>query len=90
MSNRKNLIINKLTDYFAPDFLEVVDNSYLHRDHLAMQDSQSTSETHFMIKIASKKFTHQRKIEIHRQINNLLREEFACGLHALEIKIVSP
>lgn len=89
MSNRKNLIENKLINYFDPEFLEIIDNSYLHQGHLEMQNSQNSGETHFLIKIASKKFINQSKIEIHRQINNLLKEEFTAGLHALEIKVVS-
>lgn len=73
---RTNLQIN---------FLEVVNNSYLHSGHVG---DDGSGETHFKISISSNDLKSIRSVEAHRKINKLLKEEFGeGGLHALEIKI---
>lgn len=84
----KEIIENKLIKEFAPSFLEVVNNSHLHSNHFTPYDPNHLNQTHFLIKISSSKFSNLSKIVIHRYINNLLKEEFKNGLHALEIKIL--
>ena len=86
MKLMKNIIEEKLKKQFSPEFLIVVDNSHLHAGH---SGSKPSGQTHFAIKIKSSQFEGLSKIAIHRQINNLLNEEFLNGMHALEIEIIS-
>ncbi len=81
----KEIIENKLKTIFQPNYLKVINNSHLHKGH---HGDNGTGETHFKIEISAKELTNKNKIAAHRQINNILREEFAKGLHALEIKII--
>lgn len=81
----KQRIEEKLKTNLNPEFLEVVNNSNLHRGHTG---DDGSGETHFLIKISSKEFYKLSRIQAHRKINNFLNEEFKNGLHALEIKII--
>jgi BolA protein len=85
----KNIIEKKLQENFLPFHLEVINNSHLHNGHFKAPSEDLQNQTHFMVKIGSKKFSGLSRVLVHRQINKLLEEEFKKGLHALEIKIVS-
>lgn len=84
----EKIIFKKLQEAFEPELLEVVNNSHLHSGHFAVENPQHHNQTHFLVKISAKSFTNKSKVSIHRQINNLLKDEFKNGLHALEIKII--
>ncbi len=81
----KERIIEKLKKNLQPNFLEVKNNSYLHKGH---SGDNGTNETHFAIEIAAEKFVGLNKVSAHRRVNQLLKDEFNNGMHALEIKIV--
>lgn len=81
----KNIIEKKLQERFLPEFLEVIDNSHLHRGHTY---SKPEGQTHFLVKIKSSQFANLKTIEIHRLINHTLKQQFLDGVHALEIKII--
>ena len=66
----------------------MINNSHLHSGHFAVENSQHRNQTHLLVKISAKSFASKSKISIHREINNLLKDEFKNGLHALEIKII--
>lgn len=85
----KDKIINKLQENFNPDLLEVINNSHLHSRHFKAENLEHHNQTHFLIKISSNKFENLKRIEIHRKINEVLKEEFKNGLHALEIKLIN-
>lgn len=78
-------IRQKLLVALNPEILEVTNNSKLHRGHIG---DNGSNETHFKIEISSTKLKNLNKISAHREINNILQEEFQNGLHALEIKII--
>ena len=59
-------------------------NSHQHAGH---SSSPETGESHYHIIISSQKFQSKSRVEIHRMINKLLKEEeFDQGLHALSIE----
>lgn len=89
INKMKNNIENKLKQKFSPFFLEVVNNSHLHSGHYKPENKDLINQSHFAIKIGSDCFTGLSRIAIHRQINQLLEQEFKDGLHAIEIKIIS-
>lgn len=83
--NRKEIIEHKLRA-LNPQFLEVLDVSAAHIGHSG--NPNNGGQTHFEIKISSTTLDSCIKIKQHRIINNLLKEEFTNGLHALSIKII--
>ena len=82
--NRKEIIETKLS-VLNPHFLEVVDQSSLHAGHAG--NPNRDAESHFAIKIAAKELDDLSMIKQHRIINNILKDEFDNGLHALSINI---
>ena len=83
--NRKERIKQKLIENFSPKFLEVKNNSYLHKGHLG---DDGTMETHFLITIEAAILKGLSRVAAHRKINEVLKSEFDKGLHALEIVLV--
>lgn len=80
-------IIEKLTQAFAPDSLDVVDESHLHAGHAGAREG---GESHFRVKITAAAFADRKLIERHRMINDVLKEELAGPVHALAIKAEAP
>lgn len=83
--NRENRIKNLINEKLEPEIFEIKNNSHLHSGHLG---DDGTNETHYFIKIKSNKFNDISRIESHKLINNILKNEFEKGLHALEIKVI--
>ena len=73
----------KLGDSLHPVHLEVVNESHLH-------SVAPGSETHFKVLIVSEAFEGLGLVDRHRKVNELLRDEFRDGLHALTIRALAP
>lgn len=84
--SRKKAIEQKLS-VLNPHILEVVDKSAEHAGHAA--NPNTIGNSHFSIQISSDTLESLGQIEQHRIINGLLKDEFANGLHALSIKVLS-
>jgi BolA protein len=83
----KNAITNKLQEAFAPESLDVVDESHLHEGHSGHRPG---GETHFRLYIVSIAFEGKSRIERHRMINATLAAELEGPVHALAIKAHAP
>ena len=83
---RKKRIEAILSENFFCWKTEVNDISILHKGHNNFDGSQ---ETHFRIILNFNNQNKESKLKIHRKINELLKNEFNSGLHALEIKILN-
>ena len=83
--NREERIKNILMSSLVPTHLDIQDQSEAHKGHKGTHDN---GETHYQVTISSKSFKDKSRVECHRQINTLLKEEFETGLHALSIKII--
>ena len=83
----KDSITKKLSETFAPESLDVADESHLHEGHAGHRPG---GETHFRIHIVSQAFEGKSRIERHRMINTLLAEELAGRVHALAMKVLTP
>lgn len=83
----KDVITEKLTRAFAPESLEVADESHLHAGHAGHRPG---GETHFRLYIVSEAFRGKSRLERHRTINAALAEELAGGVHALAIHASAP
>jgi len=83
----KDVIIEKLTVAFAPESLEVLDESDKHKGHAGHRPG---GQTHYRVYIVANAFAGKSRIERHRMINNALAEEIQGGVHALAIHASVP
>ena len=76
-----------LTEAFAPEALEIVNESHRHAGHAG---SPGTGESHFTIKVVSAAFAGKSRLERHRMVNAVLAAELAGRIHALAVKALAP
>lgn len=77
----------KLMLSLDPTRLDVVNKSHMHAGH---GSSPGTGESHFRVLIVSGNFAGKSRVERHRIVNELLRDELKDGVHALAIKALAP
>ena len=82
----RDAIVEKLSVKFAPTHLEVIDESARHAGHAG---ARPEGESHFRIRVASERLKGLTRVAQHREINAALAAEFAAGLHALAIEILT-
>ena len=80
-------IRNKLTEAFAPEALEIVNDSHRHAGHAG---SPGTGESHFTIKVVSAAFAGKSRLERHRMVSEVLSAELAGRIHALAVTALAP
>lgn len=78
----QSVIEQKLEQTFSPDYLEVVNESYMH-------NVPEGSESHFKVTVVSAEFNGERLIGRHRMINKALSDELQ-SIHALAIHTLTP
>jgi BolA family transcriptional regulator, general stress-responsive regulator len=72
---------------FAPQRLEVIDESHLHAGHAG---SHPHGESHFRIHIVSSAFSGKSRVERHRMVNDAVAGLLQSRVHALAIKASAP
>jgi BolA family transcriptional regulator, general stress-responsive regulator len=77
----------KLMLGLRPTRLDVINESELHAGH---RNSPGTGESHFRILIVSEAFSGKSRVERHRLVNDLLKEDLAAGVHALALSTIAP
>ena len=77
----------KLVAALHPSRLDLVNESHLHEGH---SSSPGSGESHFRLLIVADAFAGKSRLERHRLINELLRDEITGGVHALAIKACAP
>jgi BolA protein len=77
----------KLMIALRPTRLDVVNESHLHAGHAS---SPGTGESHFRILIVAAGFAGKSRVERHRLVNDVVRDELRDGVHALAIKALAP
>lgn len=87
MNRTRQTITKKLTEAFAPENLDVIDESHLHEGHAGHRPG---GETHFRVYIVSRAFEGKSRIDRHRMINQVLADELNGGVHALALKAQAP
>ena len=83
----RDIMVEKLTTTFSPEFLEVIDESERHHGHSGWREG---GETHFRVRIATRHFDGKPRIAQHRAIMETLDAEIKGGVHALAIEVVGP
>ena len=77
-------IKKKINEKINPRNIILIDNSNLHKKH----KSFDLNKFHFKIIIESKTLKKMNKIEAHKKIFSILKEEMENEIHALEIEII--
>jgi BolA protein len=80
-------IESKLRETFAPEILEVVDESEKHRGHAGWREG---GETHFRVHMVASSMAGKSRIERQRAVNRCLAEELASSVHALTLDVRAP
>jgi len=83
----KQRIETRLTAGLAPITLDVIDESHL---HAATRARAEGGQTHYRIHIVADGFAGKGKVERHRMVYDLLKDELAAGVHALALKTLAP
>ena len=83
----RDVITEKLTKAFAPQSLDVVDESHRHEGHAGHRPG---GETHFRVYIPSEAFRGKDRLQRHRMVNETLSGELKGGVHALAIHASAP
>lgn len=76
-------IKTKIQKAFAPDYLQVINESGLHRGHAG---DDGSGQSHFKLIVVSDALTAMSRIDRQRAIYNVLREEMKEQIHALSIQ----
>lgn len=77
----------RLTAAFAPQRLDIVDESARHAGHAGARPG---GETHFHVTIVSAAFTGQNRMARQRAVHAVLADELANQIHALSLTIRAP
>ncbi|WP_447910027.1 BolA family protein [Brevundimonas bullata] len=85
------LIREKLTGAFAPQRIELEDDSWKHagHHHEGGMDAKDGGESHFQLTIVSDVFEGQGRVARQRAINTVLKEELAGPVHALAVRALT-
>ena len=74
---------SKINNELDPERVLLIDNSYLHTKH----KSFDSNKFHLKLIIKSKKLKNMGKIDAHKIIFSILKDEMKNKIHALEIEI---
>jgi len=84
-------IRQKLTAAFAPQSLDVVDESHRHAGHAgATRDDGSQGETHFHVRLVTAAFDGVSRVERQRRVHAVLADELKGPVHALSLTLLTP
>lgn len=82
-----NQLINKMRSSIEVHDIQLIDDSESHAGHAGHRPG---GNTHFRLRIVSEAFAGLSQIGRHRLIYNLLKEELAQQIHALNITALTP
>lgn len=81
------VIEEKLRGALAPARLAVRDDSHKHAGHAGWREG---GETHFHVTVVAAAFDGQSRVDRQRRVYDLLAEELANSVHALELVTRTP
>jgi len=80
----KDRMHKNLTEAFAPELLEIIDESEAHRGHGGYQDG---GETHFKIVIKAAAFNGMNRVAQQRAVMAAVKQELSERVHALALEV---
>lgn len=84
-AERVAMIRERLTEVFAPEKLEIVDESHKHAGH-----ASAGGAGHFAVEIVADAFAGKNPIQRHRLVYDALSDAMNTEIHALSIKASTP
>jgi len=87
MQTRADRLRAALTDAFAPERLEVTDDSASHAGHAG---ARAGGQTHYSVLLVSAAFQGESRVARSRAVHAVLDAEFRDGLHALALTLRTP
>jgi len=76
-----------LTQAFAPQSLEILNESHLHAGH---HGHDGEGETHLRIRIVADAFREMNRVARHRAVYSIVQPKIDEGLHACAIEAKAP
>ena len=86
MSERTDMIREKLTAALSPVQLDIIDESHLHAGHPGARSGGG----HFNVTIVSDAFEGENLLARHRMVYDALGDTMKSEIHALSIKALTP
>ncbi len=77
----------KLRDAFAPERLEIIDDSQRHAGHAG---AHPEGESHFRLEMVSAAFEGKSRVERQRMVYAVLSQELQDRVHALNLRLFAP
>jgi BolA protein len=85
--DRAARIRRALDDGLSPRQLEIHDDSHRHEGHAGWRPE---GETHFRVTVVAEAFAGKSRVQRQQLVYALLRGELDAGLHALQLKTLTP
>jgi BolA protein len=87
MSNdRVSMIRVRLEAAFAPQILEIIDDSHRHAGHAGAADGRG----HFKVRIVSERFHRLDRLQRHRMVYEALGNLMKTDIHAVQVTALTP
>lgn len=80
------MIRTRLEQAFAPDELDIIDDSHRHAGHAGAKDGRG----HFRVRIVSPRFAGTKTLERHRMVYAALGSLMQTDIHALSVDAHGP
>lgn len=87
MGQVADTMTEKLKAAFAPEQLNVIDETNQHHGHAAWKES---GETHFKVEITAPAFAGKSRVERQRMVYQVLAADLAGPVHALALVVKAP
>lgn len=84
---RAEQITARLTEAFDPEYLDVVDESEMHRGHSGFQEG---GESHFRVKLVAASLAGKTRIANHRAVHSAIGKQLMGEIHALALDLSTP
>ena len=85
-ADRVAMIRARLEQAFAPNELDIIDDSHRHAGHAGAKDGRG----HFRVRIVSPRFAGTKTLERHRMVYAALGSLMQTDIHALSVDANSP
>jgi BolA protein len=94
MTTRAHRIHAAIAQAFAPAQVDLRDDSAKHAGHAGVRTgpghAEGVGETHYTLRVVSPAFAGMNRVARSRAVHEALADEFASGLHALSLKLLTP
>lgn len=84
-TDRAALIRERLSNAFAPELIEIIDDSHKHAGHASAKGGG-----HFAVRIVSPAFAGKSLVQRHRMVYEAMGDLMQHEVHALTIKAETP